>query len=147
MKTFYYTLILTLVVALMTAAGCATKRQTGAVAGGAAGAAAGAAVGDRTGAVVGGLLGALLGSEVGRHMDENDRRETSYALEQNKVGETKVWTDPDTGDRYAVTPTNTYNKGNSPCRDFIITREANGRQYESRETACRQSDGTWKVIG
>lgn len=147
MKTFSYPLILIMVVTLMAAAGCATKRQTGAVAGGAAGAAAGAAVGDRTGAVVGGLLGALIGSEVGRHMDENDLRETGYALEENKVGETKTWTDPDTGDRYAVTPTNTYTEDNSPCRDFIITRESNGRQYESRETACRQSDGTWKVIG
>jgi len=126
--------------------GCATKRQTGAVTGGAVGAAAGAAINDEEGALIGGLLGALVGSEVGSHMDQQDRYRTAAALEDNQVGETSAWTDPDTGERYSVTPTDTYSRSGSPCRQFVIEREIGGEQFQSTETACRQADGTWHII-
>lgn len=146
MKTLTYSLIVILGMALLAVQGCATKRQTGTVAGGAAGAAVGAAVDEGEGALIGGLLGALVGSEIGARMDADDRRQTAMALENNRVGQTSTWTDPDTGARYGVTPTETYSQDGSPCRRFVIEREIAGDEYRSTETACRQADGSWRII-
>jgi surface antigen len=110
------------------------------------GAAAGAAVDDSEAALIGGLLGALVGSEVGSRMDEEDRRQTALALENNPVGQTSTWTDPDTGARYGVTPNETFSRDGSPCREFVIEREIAGEEYQSTETACRQADGSWRII-
>lgn len=138
--------LLSIAIVALASTGCATKQRTGAAVGGAAGAAVGAAVGDTEGAVIGGLLGAMVGYGIGRHMEEEDREEVAYALEKNETGETSVWTNPDTGDAYAVTPTETYSESGNPCRRFVLVREANGEEYETTETACRRPDGSWEIV-
>ena len=138
--------ILILIISFAVAAGCATRRETGAVTGAAAGTAAGAAIGDTEGAIIGGLLGTIVGHEVGRYMDRQDRQQTRNALENNRTGETSDWINPDTGRRYRVTPQDTYTgAGEQPCREFVIESSTHGATTRTIETACRQSDGTWKI--
>lgn len=67
------------------------------------------------------------------------------ALESNQVGQTSSWNDPD-GKQHSVTPTKTYYEGGMPCRDFRQTVEIDGQTEIMEGTACRQSNGTWKLI-
>jgi surface antigen len=145
--------LLTSVLLLSSAAllmnGCATREQTGRVLGGAAGAAAGTQVGDGTGrtiATVGGaIIGAVVGGAIGRRMDDNDLRQTGYALENSETGRTTQWVNPDTGYRYEVRPTGTYQSASGqPCRNYTMDALIDGRNETTNGTACRTTDGIWQ---
>lgn len=129
--------------------GCATREQTGRVIGGAAGAAAGTQVGDgsgRTIATIGGaVLGAVVGGAIGGRMDDDDRQQTGLALENAETGRSTQWVNPDTGYRYEVMPTNTYQSAaGQPCRDYTMQALIDGRNETINGTACRRADGTWE---
>jgi hypothetical protein len=68
------------------------------------------------------------------------------ALENNRIGQTTSWSDPD-GSNHTLTPTQTYNDNSRPCRDFRQTVEIGGRTEIMTGKACRQNDGSWKLIG
>jgi len=141
-------ILLLLLVSMLLLAGvaCQTKQDTGTLAGGAAGAAVGSAVGDSTTAtLLGAIGGALLGREIGRRMDEKDRQEVAQTLEDQPTGKTNSWTNPDTGQTYAVTPTETFEQDGKPCRRFRMNVE--GEKDEVTGTACRDSEGEWRIIG
>ena len=69
----------------------------------------------------------------------------STALEHNKVGQTSRWNDPD-GSAHSVTPTGTYYDNNTPCREFRQTVEIEGQTEIMVGKACRQGDGSWKLV-
>lgn len=139
--------LLSISLVVAAASGCATKTRTGAAVGGATGAVLGSAIGDDTeGAIIGGILGAIAGYGVGRYLEEQDREEVAFALEKSETGETSTWTNPDTGQNYAITPTETYTMSGNPCREFVLVREVNGEEYETTETACRRADGRWEIV-
>ena len=149
-KTFSVIAVAALSSALV--AGCALNReQTGTVLGGAVGTAAGSAVGKGGGRTVAIILGALVGSAVGasigRSMDEQDRIRTAQVMEYNPTGTTSTWTNPDTNSTYAVTPTNTYESAQGPCREFTMKADVGGKPSDVYGTACRQPDGSWKIVG
>lgn len=135
-------------VAALTLTACATNEGTGRILGGVAGAAAGSQVGGgsgRTIATVGGaILGAAIGGGIGARMDDNDLNRTGRALESSRTGESTVWTNPDTGYRYDVTPTSTYETASGPCREYKMLAVIDGRNETVNGTACRQPDGTWR---
>jgi surface antigen len=140
-----------LTVAAVLASGCALNReQTGALAGGAVGAAAGSAVGAGSGRTVAIILGALagtaVGASIGKHMDEQDRQQTAQVLESNKTGQSSTWTNPDTQNQYTVTPTKTYQSEGEPCREFTMNADVGGKSQQVYGTACRQADGSWKIV-
>lgn len=146
-----HSLLVCATLSLALASGCALNRkQTGTVLGGAAGAAAGSTIGSgsgRTAAIVlGGLLGAAAGRSVGQHMDEQDRVRTAQVMEKSRTGSPTSWTNPDTGDNYTVTPTRTYDVAGDPCRDFTMDANVDGQPSTVKGTACRQADGTWRVV-
>lgn len=134
--------------AALTMTACATNEGTGRVLGGVAGAAAGSQVGGgsgRTLATVGGaILGAAIGGGIGARMDADDLNRTGRALENSRTGESTAWTNPDTGYRYDVTPTNTYESASGPCREYTMLAVIEGRNETINGTACRQEDGTWR---
>lgn len=68
------------------------------------------------------------------------------ALENNRVGQTTSWSDPD-GSNHTLTPTHTYNDNSRPCRDFRQTVEIDGQTEIMTGKACRQRDGSWRLIG
>lgn len=127
---------------------CATQEQTGRLLGGAAGAAAGTQVGDgngRTIATIGGaILGAAIGGAIGSRMDDKDLQQTGYALENSRTGQSTTWVNPDSGYRYNMQPTSTYQSASGPCRNYTMLAVIDGRNETINGTACRQADGTWR---
>ena len=123
---------------------CETKRDTGTIAGGAAGAIIGSELGGTTGTIIGALGGAFLGREVGKYLDERDRGEVAEALERQQTGESRAWTNPDTGRNYEVTPTETFSRDGRPCRRFVM--EVEDEDGEVAGVACRTASGNWEIV-
>lgn len=123
----------------------------GAVLGGAAGATLGSTVDKddgRTAAVIGGtIIGVLVGGAIGRHLDNVDQNCIGQALEHVPDGETIVWRNPDKGGTYEVTPSQTYQRSDGRyCRDYVTEVLIDDQVQEAIGTACRQPDGSWKVM-
>jgi surface antigen len=45
-----------------------------------------------------------------------------------------------------MTPTNTYDSGTGPCREYTLDATIGGKTEQIYGTACRQPDGSWKVV-
>lgn len=150
--------ILAMLAAAAVLQGCTTDRGPkeigGAVIGGAAGGLLGSQIGSGTGQVAataaGVFLGAWLGSELGRSLDENDRREAERsaqaALEDNPDGRTSTWRNPNSGHSGSTTPTRTYETAQGPCREYTTSVVIDGRTQTAHGTACREADGTWRIV-
>jgi surface antigen len=126
----------------------AVGAATGAAAGGLIGAAAG---GGAEGIIAGVLLGGLLGGAIGNALDQRDQelmyRSQQQALETYQVGESSTWRNPDSGHYGTVRPTNTYQRPSGQyCREFQQTVSVGGQSEEAYGTACRQPDGSWKIV-
>ena len=131
--------------------GCATtptQEQTGMVIGGALGGLLGSQVGGGSGRtaaiIVGTLLGASVGGSVGRSMDETDQLKVANTLETVRTGVPAKWHNPDTGNKYTVTPIRTFDSTTGPCREYTVDANIGGKKETVIGTACRQADGTWK---
>lgn len=142
-----------LLAAALVLGGCETpptREQSGMVVGGILGGVLGAQVGEgggRTAAtIVGTIAGAAIGGAVGRSMDETDRIKTARTLETVRTGVPAQWVNPDTGNRYVVVPTRTYDQGGAPCREYTVDATVGGSKEKVYGTACRQPDGSWRVV-
>ncbi|MHB0917159.1 MAG: RT0821/Lpp0805 family surface protein [Thiobacillus sp.] len=140
-------------VAALALTGCATegpREQAGTIIGGVLGGVLGAQVGGghgRTVAIIAGALaGSAIGGAVGESMDDNDRRKVAETLEGVRTGVAAAWINPDTGVQYSVTPTRTYDTAAGPCREFTTGAIIGGKRETVYGTACRQADGSWKVM-
>ena len=72
---------------------------------------------------------------------------TAYSsLEHLPDNSTNTWNNPNSGNsgNFTVRNTNVYN--GSPCREFTQTIYVGGRAQQGYGTACRQADGSWKII-
>ena len=137
-------------------AGCQGHKETiGTIGGAALGALAGSEVGKGRGqlvAVAGGtLLGAFIGSRIGRALDERDvllaEQAKNRALERNPTGQTSSWNNPDSGNHGTVTPIRTGKADTGePCREYKTTVTVGGDEVEAYGTACRNPDGTWRIV-
>lgn len=144
-----------LVVACL-ATGCENPKQAvGSLGGGALGAWAGSTIGSGRGRVVatavGAVAGALAGGFIGQQLDQADkeRAERTYqsALESSPIGRTAQWKNPDSGNYGSITPTRTYQSNGQHCREFQQTIVVGGKSQQAYGTACRQPDGSWKIMG
>ena len=122
----------------------------GAVLGGVAGGVVGASVskGDnRTVAIVGGtIIGAIIGGVIGRSMDRVDQNCVGQVLEHAEDGREVRWRAPN-GYDYEVVPRRTYTGGGGEyCREYTTTAVINGRADRVYGTACRNPDGSWRLI-
>lgn len=135
--------------------GAGQKESVGTLLGAAVGGLAGAQVGKGRGQLVataaGTLLGAFIGKEVGKSLDRADQvalqQTMQQSLETAPVGTTSSWQNPDSGNSGTVTPANTFQDSNGTyCREFSQTVTVGGRTEEAYGTACRQQDGSWKII-
>lgn len=141
-----------LVAVTLLAGGCQNSQQTGTVLGALGGAAAGYAIGDGKWWAVGAgaLVGGLVGNQVGAYLDERDRQRAysnaNYALSNNSDGQTSTWSNPDKGTGGYTTPTSTYETASGTCRTYQTGVTANGQSQSGTGQACRQPDGTWKLV-
>lgn len=143
-------LILLVILAFSSCAGNqGQQEQTGMVIGGILGGAFGSQIGGgdgRMAAIIAGTLaGAAIGGAVGRSMDTVDYANTAGTLETVRTGVRSRWVNPDSGNRYTVTPTRTIESASGPCREYTIDAEIGGQQQSVYGTACRQSDGSWII--
>lgn len=140
-------------------AGCDTtntgpKEGVGTLGGAVLGGLAGSQVGGGSGRLwttgAGALLGAFLGGEIGRSLDSADRMAMSQATQQAQaapVGQTIAWNNPDTGNSGTVTPVRDGTSSSGEyCREYQTTIVVGGQEESGYGTACRQPDGSWKVI-
>ncbi|MFC3907968.1 RT0821/Lpp0805 family surface protein [Legionella dresdenensis] len=132
--------------------GCApvTNEGVGTVTGGVVGGLIGSQFGGGSGRVAaaagGALLGAYLGGNIGRSMDKLDRLEMQQALETAPTGKAVNWRNPDTGNSYTVRSTRTYYTNQQPCREYTTRAIIGGKTQEVYGKACRQADGSWRIV-
>jgi surface antigen len=147
--------VATLVVVLAT--GCATieanpKTTIGAVGGGTVGGLIAAAAGGNPAAIAASVIGGILiGGLVGNLLDERDKRMAAEAahraMESAPTGQSVAWQNPDSGHSGTVTPTRTYQTAaGNYCRDYQAAVVIDGKQERATGTACRQPDGSWRVV-
>lgn len=134
----------------------ASNEQIGTI----AGAVGGAVVGDALGGhgtekviliAAGTLAGAWLGGSIGRKLDRADRQymetSTQQSLETSKSGYKTEWINPDSGNQGTVTPKPAYkNQDDQYCREFTQTVTIAGKTEEAYGIACRQPDGSWRIV-
>ena len=130
------------------------KTGVGAALGAAGGGLIAAATGGSGAAIAGGvLLGGLAGGAIGSVLDDQDRRTAAFtterALETAPAGQMSTSRNPDSGNSGSVTPVRTYQDAGSGeyCREFEQTVTVGGERQRGFGTACRQPDGTWRVVG
>jgi len=83
-----------------------------------------------------------------------DRQDIRYynntfqtAINETESGSTSRWISPETGNSGTVTPTRTYqNNAGAYCREFTQKIAIGSGNEEIYGAACRQQDGTWKII-
>ena len=123
----------------------------GAALGGFLGSQIGGGTGNKVAIGAGVLAGGLLGNKLGAAMDCQDQQyhvdTTQNAMEKQPTGQASTWVNPDSGHSGTITPVKTYqtNEGTN-CRDFNQTLNVDGQVEEMQGTACRQPDGTWKIV-
>ncbi len=138
-------------------AGCehmGDKEATGTVVGGVAGALAGSQFGKGDGRLVttalGALVGAGIGGSVGNSMDETDRLKSQAAFNNAAaapVGKSITWYNEENGNHGSVVATREGRANDGAyCREFQQNVVVAGKEQQAYGTACRQPDGTWKIV-
>ncbi|MBN4051648.1 glycine zipper 2TM domain-containing protein [Parvibaculum lavamentivorans] len=139
-------------------AGCdpmSTEGVIGGIAGAALGGFLGSKIGSgsgRTVATIGGALaGGLLGNQAVTNLTCQDQRAvydtTQSTLEQYPSGRAATWNNPDSGNWGTVTPTQTYvNARGQNCRQFEQIIYIDGNPETGTGVACRQPNGSWKIV-
>jgi surface antigen len=127
------------------------KQDIGTVSGGVIGGLVGSQFGKGGGQMLGigaGILaGALIGGAIGKNMDDTDKMKMNKALETNAVGAPAYWQNSNTGNSYTVVPVkNVAYDGNPYCREYRTTAIIAGKKQQMYGTACRQPDGSWKMV-
>ncbi|MBL4612392.1 MAG: hypothetical protein JKY91_01470 [Emcibacter sp.] len=142
----------------LTACDPGSKQGFGTMLGAIGGAAIGSALGDNgSGAThffavaAGTLAGAAIGSSIGKSMDDADRqamvRNRQVALESYPSGQTSTWYNPDSGNSGSYSPEPAYQDTTGAyCREYQQTITVGGKTEEAYGKACRQPDGTWKIV-
>lgn len=137
--------------------GCQTvsespKTAIGGLGGAATGGLIAAAAGAGGAGIAAGVIGgALVGGLVGNLLDQRDRelqaKAASQALENTPSGKPVAWQNPDNGHAGTITPTRTYQTAQGAyCREYQQTVTIDGKKENSYGTACRQPDGSWKIV-
>jgi len=143
--------------AVVLVTGCSTieanpKTTIGAVGGGTLGGLIAAAAGGNPAAIAASVVGGILvGGLVGNLLDERDKRlaseATQRALETAPTGKPVPWQNPDNGHSGTVVVVQTYQTATATyCREFEQTVTIEGKQQRASGTACRQPDGSWKIV-
>ena len=96
------------------------------------------------------FAGTLIGSSAGESLDRMDRmykeQANQNALENARTNQVVEWNNPDSGNYGSVTPLKTYTGATTVCREYTETVYIGGNAQQAYGTACRQADGSWKIV-
>jgi surface antigen len=92
------------------------------------------------------------GKALSRSDDVYAERSAQLALEYDKDGIARPWTNPETGSTGTVTPVRTYQQNRTYCREYSQTiqirergsKDIKGQGEATGGIACRLPDGKWK---
>jgi surface antigen len=88
--------------------------------------------------------------EAAKSLDDADQafmtEHFAKAMDSAMIGQVMTWTNPSSGSVVRVSPTRTFQREDSTyCREF--TQAIGDKDPAVRGTACRQSDGSWQIVG
>ncbi len=123
----------------------------GAIGGGVIGSTIGGGKGKTAATIAGALLGGVVGNSIGASLDNADRaayyQASQQAMETAQPGESLPWRNAQSGNSGTITPSNYYqNADGQYCREYTQTINVGGNRQEGYGKACRQQDGSWKII-
>lgn len=142
----------------VTLGGCMGSNElAGTTIGGIAGGVIGNQFGDGDGKVAATALGAVIGASVGgalgRSLDEQSRAMVDQAthLALTSAGrEPIVWDNPANSGGPATGQVRVVRDGSSssgqPCREYVSTVRIAGESQEAYGVACREADGSWRIV-
>lgn len=130
------------------------RETTGTVLGGIAGGFLGSQFGEGGGKIVASVAGALVGAWAGKQiangMNQQDRVQYQQAAQQAQtapVGQPVQWYNPNTGNSGSIVTTREgQTQSGEYCREFQQTITVGGQTEQAYGTACRQPDGSWKIV-
>jgi len=123
----------------------------GAIGGGVIGSTIGGGAGKTAATIGGALLGGMIGNSIGASLDNADRaaynQASQQAMETAQPGQSLPWRNPQSGNSGTITPSNYYQNANGQyCREYSQTIVVGGQRQDGYGKACRQPDGTWKIV-
>ena len=122
----------------------------GAALGGFLGSKVGKGEGQLAATAAGVVLGGWLGNEIGTTLDQADRNAMRGATSRAynaPIGQQITWNNPRSGNAGTITPVRDgYASTGSYCREFQQTITVGGKRQQAYGKACRQADGSWKII-
>ena len=100
---------------------------------------------------IGALLGAYAGNSLGKSLDRADRQYASQAQQKAHHAPMKqpiAWNNPKSGNSGSITPVREgkYTSTGEYCREYETTISVAGKSEKAFGTACRQPDGTWRIL-
>jgi surface antigen len=102
------------------------------------------------GAPIGAGAGGLIGAQIGASLDRADQaalhQTTQTALETAPANQALPWRNPNSGNYGTVTAGAVYQDQGQYCRAFQQTIVVVGQQRQGDGKACRQPDGSWKIV-
>ena len=131
------------------------KQSAGTLLGAGLGALAGSQIGSGRGQLVavalGTLGGAFLGNSIGQSLDRAARafvRQADDRAQTAPLGEPVTWRNPDSGNYGSVVATRegVNNATGEYCREYQKSVTVAGQTEQAYGTACRQPDGSWKIL-
>ena len=131
------------------------KQSFGTLGGAAVGGLLGSNIGKGSGRLAataaGVVIGGWLGNEIGASLDRADRTAMSGATTRAysaPIGQQITWNNPQSGNAGTITPVRDgYNNSTGEyCREFQQTITVGGQRQQAYGTACRQTDGSWKIV-
>ncbi len=90
-----------------------------------------------------------LGNRLGNGFDEDARLAAAQAERQAlSTNQPVTWTDPEAGASGRVRPLRSFtDAAGRECREYVHTVIIPGRRETGTGIACRQSDGSWMLLG
>ncbi len=95
--------------------------------------------------------GSLIGARIGQNMDQIDQACVARILEFAPDRTPVRWYGAPRldygGPAFAVTPLRTFERDGQFCREYQATATVAGEDEQIYSTACRMTDGVWRVAG
>jgi surface antigen len=80
-------------------------------------------------------------------MDRQDQANMQNAVSNVPVGQQAQWTNQKSGAAYTVRPVKNYtSSSHAYCREYQTTVTVDGKTQKAYGKACRQADGSWKMV-